>query len=270
MNTWINGAAGSALDAADRGLSYGDGLFETMYVAGHSVRHLERHLMRLVRGCRRLAIEQLEVALVREEIARAARTLSDGVLKLVVTRGPGPRGYRPSGNEVPTRILSWSALRAADPAAASAGVRVRYCATRATENTALAGLKHLNRLDSVLAQLEWSDPAIAEGLLCDSQGSVVGGTMSNLFAVRDRTMLTPRIDRCGVSGIMRSVVIDAARNEGLEVVEQALSLADVAAADELFLTNSIIGVWPVRALDAKNYPVGAVTRRVQAAAERVV
>jgi 4-amino-4-deoxychorismate lyase len=147
---------------------------------------------------------------------------------------------------------------------------VRYCATRATENTALAGLKHLNRLDSVLAQLEWSDPAIAEGLLCDSQGSVVGGTMSNLFAVRDRTMLTPRIDRCGVSGIMRSVVIDAARNEGLEVVEQALSLADVAAADELFLTNSIIGVWPVRALDAKNYPVGAVTRRVQAAAERVV
>jgi len=270
VNTWINGAAGSALDAADRGLSYGDGLFETMYLAGHAVRHLERHLMRLTRGCRQLGIEQLDIALVRKEIAHAARTLRDGVLKLVVTRGPGPRGYRPSGNELPTRILSWSALRAADPASSSSGVRVRYCATRATENAALAGLKHLNRLDSVLAQLEWSDPDIAEGLLCDSQGSVVGGAMSNLFMIRDRTMLTPRIDRCGVSGIMRSVVIDAARNEGLEVVEQPLSIADVAAADELFLTNSIIGIWPVRALEAKSYRVGVVTRRMRAAAQRVV
>jgi 4-amino-4-deoxychorismate lyase len=269
MSTWINGAAGSALSSADRGLGYGDGLFETMRLERQSVRHLERHLMRLAQGCRRLGIERLDIAVVRGEIARAVPTLSDGVLKLVVTRGPGPRGYRPSGNELPTRILSWGPPRAVDPAAASVGVRVRFCATPATENTALAGLKHLNRLDSVLAQLEWSDSEIAEGLLRDSQGSVVGGTMSNLFVVRGRTVLTPRVDRCGVSGIMRSVVIDAARSEGIHVVEQPLSAADLTAVDEMFLTSSIIGVWPVRALEGKSYAVGELTRRVQAAAQRV-
>jgi 4-amino-4-deoxychorismate lyase len=263
VSTWINGIAARELSTDDRGLSYGDGLFETMHLERGAVARLERHLKRLTQGCARLGIDCVADKLLREEIEARARTLSDGVLKLVITRGAGPRGYRPTGEERPTWLLSWNTARAADASLASAGVRVRFCRTPATENAAIAGLKHLNRLDCVLARREWSDPEIAEGLMCDSHGSVVGGTMSNLFAVRDRTLMTPRLDRSGVRGVMRSVVIDAARGAGIDVVEQHLTAQDLSVATELFLTNALIGVWPVRALEATSYPVGALTRRLQ-------
>jgi 4-amino-4-deoxychorismate lyase len=263
MSLWIDGVTGSRVSARDRGLNYGDGLFETMRLADHAVRHLDRHLARLAQGCERLGISHVDFAALNHEIASIARTLSDGALKLVVTRGSGPRGYRPAGTERPTRVLAWSPPRVADASASTDGVRVRYCTTPASVNVALAGVKHLNRLDCVLARSEWSDTGIAEGLMRDSHGAIVGGTMSNVFAVRGETIVTPRIDRAGVKGIMRGIVIEAARAAGLVVEEQALTAAHLAAADELFLTNTLIGIWPIRALEDRHLDPGPITRRLQ-------
>ena len=263
MKSWINGVESDAVAVLDRGLNYGDGLFETMRLQRGAVMHLGRHLARLAEGCARLGIDRLDLEDLRREIVATAHASADGVLKLIVTRGSGARGYRPAGDEVPTRILSLGPARVVDRARATTGVRVRYCRTPATQNAAIAGMKHLNRLDCVLARREWSDPEIGEGLMLDSHGALVGGTMSNVFAVRDRMLVTPCIEDCGVRGVMRSIVIDAARSAGIVVTERRLTLADLAAADELFLTNALIGIWPVHALEERSYALGPMAARLR-------
>jgi 4-amino-4-deoxychorismate lyase len=263
VSMWINGVEARQISADDRGLCYGDGLFETMRLRNGVIAHLARHLARLRAGCERLALHRVDLAQIAGEITAVAGTQADGVLKLIVTRGSGSRGYRPSGAENPTRIVTWHPARASDAATAVAGVRARHCTTPVNENAALAGLKHLNRLDSVLARSEWTDPEIAEGLMSDSRGCIIGGTMSNVFAVRNQTLLTPLLDRCGVSGIMRGLVIESARAAGIATEERNLTRADLATADELFLTNAVLGIWPVRALESRDYPMGPTTRTLQ-------
>ena len=162
-----------------------------------------------------------------------------------------------------TRILTCGPARHADPVWALTGVQVCHCRTPATENAALAGMKHLNRLDCVLARREWTDPQVAEGLMHDSRGSIVGGTMTNLFAVRRGSLLTPAIRACGVRGVMRGVVIDAARGVGISVEEGNVSVDDLAVADELFLSNAVVGLWPIRALAERRYIVGRTTLRLR-------
>ena len=152
---WINGVADEYVDYRDRGLQYGDGLFETMRVRGGRIRLLEYHLQRLLEGGRRMSIRMPPLTSLRRELERRARAHADAVLKLIVTRGPGARGYRPSGRERATRILSWSAPARVD--ASESAQRVRICATPVGSNPALAGLKTLNRLESVLARCEWND-----------------------------------------------------------------------------------------------------------------
>jgi 4-amino-4-deoxychorismate lyase len=131
----------------------------------------------------------------------------------------------------------------------------------------LAGIKHLNRLEQVLARSEWDDPEIAEGLMLDTEGRVVEGTMSNLFLVRDRTLLTPDLSCCGVAGIMRGLVLDLARELGIRVVECALVPADLEVVDALFVTNSLIGLCPVQELDGRSYAVDAIPETLRRAVD---
>ncbi len=134
-------------------------------------------------------------------------------------------------------------------------------------NPGLAGVKHLNRLEQVLARAEWDDPSIVEGLMRDADGHVVEGTMSNLFAVLDGVLLTPELSLCGVRGIMREIVLETAARCGLAPVERKIPTEALLRADEVFLTNSLIGVWPVRRFESEEFPVGDVTRRLMGALE---
>lgn len=261
--TWVDGVATTTVSVQDRGLAYGDGLFETMRLRGGRIANIDRHLARLAQGCDTLEIHGVDAKVLRAELETLAVSQADGTLKLIVTRGAGLRGYRPPLGVLPTRVLIWSAPRAHDAAAAANGVRVRFCRTPATESARLAGVKHLNRLDSVLARAEWSDEEIREGLMCDSRGAIVGGTMSNVFAIRGARLVTPRIERAGVRGIQRALVIEAAGRLRLPVEELDLAPADLNEADELFLTNAVIGIWPVAELDGRSFSVGATTRRLQ-------
>ncbi len=244
MKSWINGRAGNTIFADDRGLLYGDGAFETMRVRGRAVRFLEYHLERIAEACRRLGIESPDQVRLRGEIARAAALEADGVLKLIITRGRGVRGYRPSGRERCTRVISLHRLspaaRAAPPPA-----RVRLCAMRLGINETLAGLKTLNRLESVLARAEWTDVRIWEGLMRDTEDHIVCGTMSNIFLRRGSQLLTPKLDRCGIAGVMRRWVLGQAPALELPVTEGRLRWEDLAAADEVFMTNAVAGVVPV-------------------------
>lgn len=262
MPGWVNGAPGEQLSVRDRGLAYGDGLFETIAVRGGRIPLLARHLARLAEGCRRLAIP-LDLALMDSELQAFAGQLGEGVAKLIVTRGEGQRGYAPPQPCQPLRILQAAPLPQYPAAHAEQGVRLFPCVTRLAEQPLLAGLKHLNRLEQVLARAEWQDAEHAEGLMCDASGRVIEGVYSNLFLLRGGALLTADLSRCGVAGVMRAELLEQARALGVPVEVRDIGHDELLAADEVFLCNSLYGIWPVRALQAQHWPVGPLTRKLQ-------
>jgi len=249
VSVWINGRRRSTLSYRDRGLQYGDGVFESMRVQRRRVRLLDFHLDRLYRGCKRLQIQAPKTLLMRRELERIAAGRREGVLKLIVTRGCGPRGYRPSGRERATRIVTLEALPREISAEAAKAVRLRVCATRLSTTPSLAGLKTLNRLDSVLARGEWTDARIWEGLMRDVDGNWVCGTMSNLFLRRGTVLLTPLLDRCGVAGVMRRWILGRAASLGLRRLERRIRWEDLQSAEEVFMSNAVVGIRSVRTIE---------------------
>lgn len=260
---WIDTQPATCLDPGSRALQYGDGVFETLCVRRGVPEYLDRHLQRLRAGCERLQLHVADWDAVDEEVRSRAQACADGVIKLILGRAAGGRGYRFEPDQGTTRILSSHALPAIPPEYAEHGVQVRWCELRLGLQPALAGIKHLNRLEQVVARAEWQDE-YAEGLLLDSDGALVEGTMSNLFLVRDGVLLTPRLDACGVAGVMRSVLIDLAAQAGIGLRRQPLLPADLASVQEVFLCNSLIGIWPVIAVGEQfTYAPGTLTRALQ-------
>ena len=263
VECWVDGEPRDDVPAADRGLHYGDGLFETLAVVDGRPQLLDHHLERLREGCQRLGLVPPPTGLLLDELQAAASGQARAVLKLLLTRGTGSRGYRPSHQGRARRILFRQPWPERPPDWWKEGVTVRVCTTRLGRNPRLAGLKHLNRLEQILARAEWNDEA-QEGLMQDEEGFVIEGTMSNVFmAYADGRVLTPRLDRCGVAGVMRRHLIEKAQAEKLAVGVAELSLADLAQAREIFLCNSLIGVWPVARLGETPYPARTLTRRFQ-------
>ena len=261
----VNGREAKEVTVIDRGLHYGDGLFETIACVGGKPRLLGRHLRRLASGCRRLKLEPLEPHALGAEVRElAAAAASRAIVKVLLTRGPAlARGYGVTGRETASRITLRYPWPEDDPADARHGVRVRFAAMRLGENPALAGLKHCNRLEQVLARSEWDDPAIAEALMFSSSGALISGTMSNVFLVQGSGLLTPRLDRCGVAGIMRELVLEEATALGIPAAECRLEPGALEPVRELFLTNALWGVRPVRTLESVSLSPGEVTRRLQ-------
>ena len=259
---WLVNGRETGVDPADRGLAYGDGLFETMAAVDGGIRWLDYHLERLGRGCRRLAIEAPDREVVRTEIAANSPRSGRAIVKLIVTRGPGERGYRPPDAPKPTRILGFSAWPEIPSSHYTHGIRVRVCALRLGVSPALADLKHLCRLEQVLAHLELRGHDVEQGLLLDTTERVVGGSSSNVFAVRGAELLTPAVTRNGIAGVMRRVVLETAPHAGLAPREADLTLRDLNDADELFVTNALIGIWPVARLDERAFTRGPATARL--------
>lgn len=260
----INGCIASHLPALDRAIHYGDGVFETLAVHGGRPLLWERHMERLQRGCQRLGLPMPDAALLRAELESLCPREGRAVAKIILSRGAGGRGYAPPDAATATRVVSiwpWPDYPAQN---ARTGVAVRWCRTPVSISPHLAGIKHLNRLDQVLARAEWRNE-YAEGLMCDPAGFVVEGTMSNLFAVSGDIIITPELSQSGVAGVMRAEIMDAAGELGLRVEEVRISAPELDRMDEIFLTNSIIGVWPVRVLATRSYDIGKVSQTLQRA-----
>lgn len=245
-----------ALYLHERGWQYGDGLFETMLLKDGRIRFLDDHLQRLQQGCSRLNIPVPATDLWLGELRQLCAGRRQGVVKFMLSRGCGERGYRPAIQSTPTR--AWQ-LFAAPADSAPAGIRIRWCDTRLSRNALLAGIKHCNRLEQVLAQAEWHDRDIAEGLLLDTEGELVCATMSNVFMVLDGMLVTPDLRYSGVAGVMRKNVLRLARALPIEIEERAVRAEEVAAAQELFVCNAVQGIRPVLRLDTQHWPVGPVT-----------
>ena len=214
--TLVNGEPGELIPVSDRGLLYGDGVFETIVVREGCPQHWQRHMNRLQAGCTRLGIQPFESVQLAAEADSIIKGADTGVLKLIVTRGSAGRGYRVAETNVSTRIMQLHPWPDFAASCSATGVEVRLCNTRLGHNAALAGIKHLNRLEQVLARQEWDDPGIMEGLLLDAEERIIEGTMSNMFMVSKGVLLTPYLRSCGVAGVMRSVILDLARQQALE------------------------------------------------------
>lgn len=253
-----NGTPAQALPLSNRASAYGDGLFETIKVDSGRAQFLAQHLQRLQRDCLRLDIA-LDLSALRAEIARLLSANGSGILKITVARESALRGYFAAPHLPAARWLQFFPQQFSDDANARSGVAVRVCRQQLAEQPVLAGMKHLNRLEQVLARSEWSDSAIAEGLMLDRSGRLIEGTMSNLFIVRDGVLLTPRLHRCGVAGVMREVILTQLAPTLIESTEADLLLADLDAADEVFLCNSVFGIWPVRKIECQLKTLGNIT-----------
>lgn len=264
----VNGKQKHCIDIADRGFQYGDGLFETIAIYRGIPVFLAQHLARLEQGCERLLIPFPGRQLLTDEIYRLIDTTFHAVLKLTLTRGCGGRGYRPPENATTSRVLSLHPYPDYPDFLAQQGINARFCTFRLGVNPRLAGLKHLNRLEQVLARAEWQDHNIREGIMMDIHGHIIEGTMSNLFCVKNGTVFTPILDVNGVEGVIRSVILNSIGHIGLKCELTRLNKADILGADELFVTNSIIGVWPIRQIGKYSFEVGPITRRVESLVEQ--
>lgn len=239
---------------SDRGLAYGDGLFETIRVnAGGRVPLWSYHLKRLLTGAARLDIP-IDGASVERCLAETLAGHEEaGVIKLTLTRGAGGRGYLPPANPRPTLFGHFGAAPQWSPVLRRHGLDIGLCSTVLGDDP-LAGLKHLNRLPQVLARQDVARQGWHEGLLLNRHRQPVEATAMNLFAVFGDTLWTPELERAGVAGVGRSWLLAHAGRYGLRTQVRLRPLSQLRDADGVFLVNSVVGVLPVRKLAQWGWP----------------
>ncbi len=260
----VNGSWTDTVPATDRGLAYGHGLFETMRLYRGSIPLWSHHIKRLSAGVDQLAI-RLDLLLLQSYLDTfLVGCPQDGVIKVMVTAGLGGRGYQTIASSNPNYVLLWFPLPSSLTEWSPQGVSLTLCEHRLPSNPRLAGIKHLNRLDQVLARMEWQDEH-QEGIMLDQQGHVIEGTATNLFCLRESQWLTPSLQDCGVAGVMRQYLMESLLpGMGSSVSEAALKVDDLRVMDELFICNAVSGVWPVRAIAGiGNWSPGAAVQAIR-------
>ncbi|EXJ11365.1 aminodeoxychorismate lyase [Nitrincola nitratireducens] len=264
---WVNGVQAEHISVTDRGLSYGHGVFETLPIEHGTPLLWSLHRARMVSSCQRLGIPIQSVVEAVEQDIRQFLANQTGVLRITITCGEGLRGYRMPDTIVPTRILQYLPPTTYPNEPARVGIKAMLCQQRLGLSPSMAGMKHLNRLEQVLARSEWQTPDLQEGVVCDIDDYVIEGTMSNLFMVKAGELHTPSLDRCGVWGVMRQHLLHLAERESIVLHEGRYRLDDLLASDEVFFCNSLIGIWPLVELSPHSFVIGPVTRKLQALLE---
>jgi 4-amino-4-deoxychorismate lyase len=257
----LNGQPGETLPLSDRAIHYGDGLFETIAVKDGVPLCWEEHLQRLHLGCQRLDIPPPPASL-RAEAQTLISDRGRAILKIIISRGQGGRGYQYPDTVVPTRILGLYDWPDYPDSLYGKGINCTLSRVRLGHSPALAGIKHLNRLEQVLARNDVSRRGYMEGLVLDCEDNIIEATMSNLFLISGTTIITPDLGRCGVAGIIRRIILDRVLEWGLRPQVRPVLLDDVQTAEEVFLCNSILGVCPVTGFEHHAWPVGPATRAI--------
>lgn len=256
----VNGEEKDTIAIMDRGFQYGDGLFETIEVRQNVPIFLEKHLARLSRDAQRLYLPQIDLTVLRSEISQLCQNAGNAVLKIIITRGSGGRGYRQPDEIQPTRILNLHPFPEYPENFYTNGITARFCDTRLGLNPTLAGMKHLNRLEQIMARVEWNDDAIHEGIMLDYNENVIEGTMTNLFYVKNDVLFTASLKNCGIAGILREWIC-----EQLPVNQHEFSKNELFNANEIFVCNSIMGICGIKTLENTTFQLGHITTQLQLA-----
>jgi 4-amino-4-deoxychorismate lyase len=265
----INGSFDQAISVFDRGFSYGDGVFRTMKIRNGLPVSWPFHYQKLVADCAAIGIVCPSAELLMGDLQKLfekelfSEDLTQ-VAKIIITRGEGERGYAPPVITVPTRVVIKSSLPQYAESNYDKGVQLHVCDIKLAAQPKLAGIKHLNRLENVLARMEWREEFIFDGLLLDPAGNVIECTMSNVFARFGSELLTPDLSLCGVSGITRQRILGLGGVLGLNVGVKSLTLAQILQADEIIICNSLFGAFQVIQINNKTWPQQDLAVKIRA------
>lgn len=249
----VNGVFTDSVKANDRGLMYGDGIFRTLCIKNGIPQHWERHYLKLSRDCAVIGIVCPALERLTLELDLVAQENPDCVAKITITRGEGGRGYLPDADLEPTRIILTSPLQ---NSANFREIRAHLCNFRLSHQPELAGIKHLNRLENVLARREWRQADVPEGVLLDIDGNVIEGTMSSIFLYKDASLIAPDLSRCGVDGVQRERIFEFSSACGVPTEIRTFGIDFLKQADEVFLVNSVIGLWQIVEIDGMIWQKG--------------
>lgn len=268
----INGQLSDSVPATNRGLAYGDGLFETIRFHGSEPVLWGRHWQRLLRGCQILGLNlpaESETNLLEQCRSLVDQhALTQAVAKIILIRDGIGQGYRFDQFASVQTFVSISTLPEYALEDYLTGINVWLCKTRLAINPQLAGVKHLNRLEQVLATREWSASRYHEGIMLNTSNHIIEGTRSNVFFVKDERLVTPSLEGSGVAGVMREYLLHCSSELGLQAQECPVTLPDLSSFQEAFICNSVFGIWPIVSLemdkeDAINWTPGEITKSLQ-------
>lgn len=242
---FVNGVETQQIAAQDRGFLYGQTVFETAVVEQGKLLLASQHIQRLTKGCQQLQIA-CDFTALNDEINRIISDVERAVLRITVSMGQGGRGYLnpPSDQSTASRVLSLHTYPEHPKENTTRGITLGIADIRLGHQPALAGIKHGNRLEQIIARSQWQE-GWSEALLLDHLDNVIEATQSNVFAVHGKTLSTPDLSNAGVAGVMRDFVLSQAKALGFSAEIVPLSSHDIGEADTVFVTNSVIGLWPV-------------------------
>jgi len=248
MTRWlVNGEPDALIAPTDRGLLYGDGLFETILFHRGRSALWSLHMARLVDGCRGLALPQPDVDLLAAECHELLGNGNSAVIRIAITRGSGGRAYFPPETAEPTRILMRREMPNDLARQRDAGLVMHTSSIRLDAN-ALGGLKHMNRLEQVLIAEECARHGADEALVLDSAGLIVEGLAGNIIVVRDGRLIGPGPHPAAVAGVGLEWL---RRRAGSDLEERPFGAAELTRDDALWVINSVRGPCPVRTLDGR-------------------
>ena len=270
INYLINGSFDHIISPFDRGFAYGDGVFRTMKMVDGLPESWPQHYQKLVADCAAINIVCPSAELLMSDLQQlfSSVNMSENqlaVAKIIITRGEGNRGYTPPAITAPMRVVTKSDMPTYSEQRYSEGVNLTVCETRLAPQPKLAGIKSLNRLENVLARMEWQEPTIADGILLDNEGNVIECTAANIFARFGTTLITPSLTQCGIAGITRQRIIELAPTLSLKTSIKAIDLPTLLAADEVIICNSLYGAWQVKSVQEKTLKTAALADNIRAA-----
>ena len=274
LNYLINGSFDHVISPFDRGFAYGDGVFRTMKMVGGLPDSWPLHYQKLVADCAAINIVCPSAELLMSDLQQlflpiGLSEVEPAIAKIIITRGEGNRGYTPPAITAPMRVVTKSAMPQYPEIRFSEGVNLIVCETRLASQFKLAGIKHLNRLENVLARMEWTDThmtnGIADGIMLDSPGNVIECTSANIFARFGDTLMTPSLLQCGVAGITRQRIIDLAYTLSLKVKVEVIDFPTLLSADEVIICNSLYSAWQVKSIQEKTIKTGTLAANIRAA-----
>jgi 4-amino-4-deoxychorismate lyase len=232
----------------DRALQYGDGVFETLRIVNGNIPMWEYHQQRLKNAQYILGLPLDDFLSQWDDfVTQSLSHIFSGCAKLIVSRGEGPRGYK-----MPPQVtLNWWLSITDLPAVNSkSDFRLTLCRHTLSRQPTLAGLKHLNRLDQVMARSEWNEQDnFDEGIMFNLDGDVTEGTMSNIFWLKEGRLFTPDLSQEGIDGCVRRWIIEQGRNNSPVIIEKGAKLDQLLTADAVFITNSLLGIQKVTEID---------------------
>jgi 4-amino-4-deoxychorismate lyase len=259
----INGSFDATISPFDRGFAYGDGIFRTLVMRNGVPESWPQHYQKLVADCAAINIVCPSAELLMSDLQQLILLDEVAVAKIIITRGEGNRGYTPPPITAPMRVVTKSAMPQYPESRFSDGVNLHVCETRLAAQPLLAGIKSLNRLENVLARMEWNDPAIADGILLDANDHVIECTAANIFARFGNTLITPSLQQCGVAGITRQRILELAHTLSLKIKIETMTLQQLFSADEVIICNSIYGAWQVTSIQAQQWPKQALAANIR-------